>query len=60
MALWQVKAVIKRRNYFPVTGCKQPRPIFFSEEDVERMNRQEGSYQYKGGHDGKEIKTDGH
>ena len=58
MALWQVKAVLKRRNYFKVAGVQQPRPIFFSEEEVERMNKQEGSYQFKGGQNGKEIKTD--
>jgi len=58
MAWWQVKAVLKRRNYFQVAGVRQPRPIFFSEEEVERMNRQEGSYQFKGGQDGEEIKTD--
>ena len=57
MAWWQIKAVLKRRNYMPVMGCKQPRPIFFSEEEIERMNRQEGSYQFKGGCDGEETET---
>ena len=38
----------------------QPRPIFFSAEEVERMNKEEGSYQFKGDDDGKEIETDGH
>ena len=58
MAWWQIKAVLKRRNYFKVAGVSQPRPIFFSEEEVERMNRQEGSYQFKGGQNGEEIETD--
>ena len=49
MAWWQVKAVLKRQNVIPVMGCKQPRPVFFSAEEIERMNKQEGSYQFMGG-----------
>ena len=28
---------------------KMPKPTFFSNTEIERMNRQPGSYQYKGG-----------
>ena len=38
----------------------QPRPIFFSAEEVEQMNKEPGSYQFKGDDDGKETETDGH
>lgn len=57
MAWWQIKAILKGRNVMPVTGIRQPRPVFFSPEDIERMNRQEGSYQFKGGSDGKETEA---
>ena len=36
----------------------QPRPVFFTAEQIERMNKTEGSYQYKGDKDGN--KTDSH
>ena len=35
---------------------EQPAPFFFTAEQIERMSKQEGSYQYKGEKDGK--KTD--
>lgn len=57
MAWWQVKAVLKRRNVVPVVGIRQPRPVFFTAEETERMNKQEGSYRFKGGQDGKESET---
>lgn len=34
---------------------QQPAPVFFTPEQIERMTRQEGSYQYKGGQDGEET-----
>lgn len=33
----------------------QPRPIFFSAEQIKRMNQAEGSYQYKGGSNGEKT-----
>lgn len=32
----------------------QPHPVFFTEEEIERMSKTEGSYQYKGDSDGEE------
>lgn len=29
----------------------QPKPTFFSDTEIERMNKQPGSYQYRGGDD---------
>ena len=58
MAWWQVKAVLKRRNYFKVAGIKQPRPVFFSAEEIERMSKQEGSYQFRGGQNENEDDSD--
>lgn len=37
-----------------------PPPYFFTYEEVERMNNEPGSYQFKGDDDGKETETDGH
>lgn len=36
---------------------KLPRPVFFTEEQIKRMTKTEGSYQYKGGRHGKAVKT---
>lgn len=36
---------------------KQPKPIFFTPEQIKRMEKQEGSYQFKGGKDGKKTET---
>lgn len=47
MAWWRIKAILTRKNYFKVVGIKQPRPIFFSEEEIERMSKQEGSFQWQ-------------
>jgi hypothetical protein len=57
MAWWQVKSILKRRNYIPIVGCRQPEPVFFSAEDIERMSKTEGSYQFKGGQNGEETET---
>ena len=60
MAWWWIKSVLKRRNLVPVAGLKQPRPVFFSEEEINRMNKVEGSYQFKGGHYGEKTEADGY
>lgn len=49
---WLV-SVIKRRNVLPVVSSMQPRPVFFTEEQLKRMEQTEGSYQFKGDSNGK-------
>ena len=53
MANSWVLSVLKRHNPLPIVSSMQPRPIFFSEERMNRMMKQEGSYQFRGGQDGK-------
>ena len=48
-------SVLKRHNPLPVVSSMQPRPVFFTEEQIKRMEKQEGSYQYKGDRDGKKT-----
>lgn len=33
-------------------------PVFFTPEEIKRMSKTEGSYQYKGDNDGKKTDTD--
>lgn len=37
---------------------QQPRPFFFSAEEIKKMNKTEGSYQFKGDKDAKKTDTD--
>ena len=57
MAKSWVVSVLMRRNYLPVVSSMQPKPIFFTKEQEERMASTHGSYRFKGGQDGKRSET---
>lgn len=54
MASWLV-SVIKRRNVKPI--CEKYPPVFFTEEQIRKMEKTPGSYKYKGDAYGKAVKT---
>ena len=60
MAIRKWIRVMKRKNLYPVVGNRQPSPVFFTDEQKERMWQTEGCYRPWGERNGKTAEADGH
>ena len=49
MAKSRLRSVLEKYGILPLVVVTQPRPVFFTREQEEKMSKTLGSYQCKGG-----------